>query len=455
MIIGRNKELSQLANYYSREKSQILVLYGAKYLGKTSLMREFIQDKPSFYFGCEECSEREQLYRMGLRLAEYGIKTLKYPEFNDVFSAILSTKHTQKKVIVFDEFHHILKNCPTFFDSLISFIHDSWNKQEYLIVLSSSAVEFIENSMVSKIGEAAFELSGFMKLRPLEFKHLKEFFPKYSTEDCLVTWALLGGVPGLWQMFDQKLSVRDNIVRNILSQKGSLNFVALHSVDMELRETGVYNTILSALSEGKNKLNDLYEHTGFSRAKISVYIKNLMELEFVDKIYSLETDGHENTQKGLYKVSNHIVDFYYTFIYRHFSAYSSSSAEDFYVTFVQPVLKTFVSKYFKDICKEYLADLADEEALPVNPTRYGTWVGKQGTIDVVASDDDGKNILAVCVYDKPMITYDDYSWLLFTASKAKLSDDYVYLFSAARFDEKLTLEGKIRKNIKLILLDQM
>ena len=164
MIIGRNSELNQLRNYYERDKSQILVVYGQKYIGKTALIKEFMNDKPGFYFACEPASEREQKYRLGLRLAELGIKTLKYPELSDVFSCI-GKKHTQKKVIVFDEFQNILKSNNNFFDELISFIHSNWNNQEYLVILSSSSVGFVENSLVSRIGEAAFELSGFLKLK--------------------------------------------------------------------------------------------------------------------------------------------------------------------------------------------------------------------------------------------------------------------------------------------------
>ena len=137
MIIGRNSELNQLSNYYDRDKSQILVVYGQKYIGKTALIREFMNDKPGFYFLCEPASEREQKFRLGMRLADLGVKALKYPELSDVFET-LGKKKTQKKVIVFDEFQNMLKSCPAFFDELISFIHSNWNNQEYLVILASS-----------------------------------------------------------------------------------------------------------------------------------------------------------------------------------------------------------------------------------------------------------------------------------------------------------------------------
>ena len=43
----------------------------------------------------------------------------------------------------------------------------------------------------------------------------------------------------------------------------------------ELRELSVYETILYYIASGYDKLNELHLKTGYSRAKISVYMKNL------------------------------------------------------------------------------------------------------------------------------------------------------------------------------------
>ena len=42
MLLGRVSELRYLNNYYDREGSQILVVYGQKHIGKTALVREFM-----------------------------------------------------------------------------------------------------------------------------------------------------------------------------------------------------------------------------------------------------------------------------------------------------------------------------------------------------------------------------------------------------------------------------
>lgn len=454
MLIGRNEEINQLATYYDREKSQILVMYGEKYVGKTALLKEFMLDKPGFYYHADSCSDREQKYKMGLWLANLGIKTLKYPEYTDVFECLQKGK-TQKKVIVIDEFQNIIKNSDSFMEELISFIHSSWNNQEYMVILVSSSVGFVENTLVSKIGEAAYELSGFLKIKQLKFRNLRDYFTMYTNEECLTVWSILGGFPGLWKMFDEKLSVKDNIIRNIISKDGALHNVAEEIVSSNLREMNVYNTILLAIAEGKRKLNDLYEHTDFSRAKISVYLKNLMELELVSKVFSMDTEGRDNVLKGIYDIAHNLIDFHYSYLYKYSSFIDFLSPEEFYMLYVAPSLKSYVSKYYKDVCLEHLQYLNDKKRLPIHVDRFGTWVGKQGNIDIIGESEEGEYIVGICVYDKAMLTYEDYEWLIYTSNKAKIVPKYIYLFAGNRFDEKISLEAKIKDNLNLYLLDRI
>lgn len=454
MLLGRSNELNRLTTYYKRDRSQIVVLYGKKYVGKTALIKEFMDDKPGYYYHCEPVSDREQRYRFSLFFASLGIRTLQYPEYSDIFKCF-GGKRTGKKVIVIDEFEHIIRTAPDFLDKLISFIHSQENGQEYFVILCSSSVSFVENDMVGRIGEAAYELAGFIKVKELGFKELREYFSLYTNDDCAVVWAILGGMPGYWAMFDEKLSVKENIIRNIIEKNGPLHELPKAILQQELRETSVYNTILSSLSAGMNKLNDLHAHTGFSRAKISVYLKTLMELELVSKVFSFDTEGRENTKKGIYSISEHLLDFYHTFMFGNSSLLDSESPEDFYTLRVLPELKAYVARYFKDICVEYMKALNDHNRLPIKAERFGTWVGKQGTIDIIATDAEGANIVALCIYDKPMVTYKDYEEALELSRKASVNPDYVYLFAGSGFDEKINLESKIGKNLKPVLLDRI
>jgi len=50
MFANRYKELELLNDEYSDDKFSFTVLYGRRRVGKTTLLKEFIADKPSIYF---------------------------------------------------------------------------------------------------------------------------------------------------------------------------------------------------------------------------------------------------------------------------------------------------------------------------------------------------------------------------------------------------------------------
>lgn len=458
MFIGRTSELNYLNTYYDRNDSQIMVVYGGKNVGKTGILRQFVNNKPCYYYLARSASEREQRYQWGKELGLTDSDSFQYPSFMEIFQTAVSQieDHTQdKKVIIIDEFQHMIKQSGIFMKELVRFVRDLDPKMPVMMILCSSSTGWVENSMVTRIGNAAYEISGFLKIRELDFDTMMEYFPDFTMEQGVEVYAVLGGLPGFWKHFRDALSVKENICRYILNRESSLCGEGQRIVEAELRETGVYNTILASLASGHHKLNDLFLHTEFSRAKISVYLKNLMELELVEKVFSYDTDGKANTQKGIYRISNHFVHFYFTYLYPHLSQLEQMADSEFYDQYIAPAFKKYVAEYFKIVCRQKMEKWSREERLPFKIDKIGEWVGKAGSIDIVAQNENGKTIVGMCNWDKPVMAHSDYEQLLFCVEKAKLKIDYVYLFSVKHFDEKLNLEARVKQNLKLISMDVM
>ena len=73
----------------------------------------------------------------------------------------------------------------------------------------------------------------------------------------------------------------------------------------ELRETSVYNAVIEAVALGNTQLNDIYQKTQIDKSKLSVYLKNLLELGILCREFSVDANIKEqaNKQRGLYKVT--------------------------------------------------------------------------------------------------------------------------------------------------------
>ena len=452
MMYGRVAELDYLNTYYDRTGSQILVVYGEKNVGKTTLLSAFSKDKPGIYLRARSASEREQRFLWNRELG--SLCNDSYPSFTEIFQAVLPDEKG-KKVIIIDEFQYIVKVSDSFMKELIGFVHEKQDTSEIMVILCSSSIGWVENSMITRIREAAYELSGLLKIKELDFEVMTKYFTNFNFEKNMEAYAILGGNPGLWKHFDDKQTIKNNICNQILNSEKFLYFEGQRIVEKQLRETNVYNTILAAIAAGNQKLNDLYRHTEFSRAKISVYLKNLMELELVEKVYSCDTEGKVNAQKGIYRISNQFVHFYFTFLYPNLSSLEVMGSDAFYESFIKPYFKAYVERYYKKVCAQKMENWNREGKLPFAAERFDEWVGKFGNIDIIAQGEKGETIIGLCNYEKPMMQYDDYEWLLFCAEKAKVKADYIYLFSAGRFEEKLCLEAKVKQNLRLIGVDEM
>ncbi len=53
------------------------------------------------------------------------------------------------------------------------------------------------------------------------------------------------------------------------------------------------------------------------------------------------------------------------------------------------------------------------------------------------------------------MAYEDYEKLLLSADKAKINADYIYMYTAFRFDEKLNLEAKIKNHLQLVQITDL
>ncbi|MBO4981638.1 MAG: ATP-binding protein [Lachnospiraceae bacterium] len=427
MFVGRDEELQFLNRHFAREGSQVLVVYGARGVGKTRLLREFTKDRESVSYAARACSDREQRFLWGRELKEEGYDIPDYPEYEEIFAAILPDTQ-EKKVLVLDEFQHLIKGEGHFFEALISFLENRRMSRPIMVVLLSSASGWVENSLVGRLGGAAAYISGFLKLRELTFPEITELFYGYDTADAMCHYAILGGIPGLWCSFSKELNARENIIQNLLKKESRLYEEMSVYLAEELREPAVYNTILAAVAAGNCKLNDIYLHTGFPRAKISVYLKNLMELDLVEKIYA-----------GVYRIQNPYVRFYFRFLFPNLSLLEKSAPEDFYRLKVEKDLPAFMEESYRQICRQLF-----EKELPTGLT-VSPWMGKDYCIDMVGVDGDNRRVVGACSYSR-MMTVEDCAGLLSHARKAKILADRVLLYSEKGFTEELKLaqdQGKL------------
>lgn len=392
MFTGRTQELERLEALYASERSGIIVLYGRSGIGKTALTRQFVQGKKAVYYAARRVTAEEQLLCMN---QEWNGSDA--TDFYEALTALYETYGVEGKlVLVLDEFRNLLEGSDAFLNAFLRFYAEHHADGTLLVLLLSSSVSWVENEMTAALGSAARLLQGFIKLKEFSFMELAGYHKNSSVQENIYTGAVLGGVPAYLRLWNEKDSFKDNVMRLFLSEDAPLFSEAEHYLKKELRELSAYNTILATLAQGNYKLNDIYARTGFSRAKISVYLKNLTELDCTEKMFSFDTSEQRNVQKGLYRIREPFLRFWYRFIYPNLSAIAAGNGDEVYETAIAPYLTEYVREAFSDVCSEYLQVMNRYKQLKNTYGGFGVWYGKIGKIDVVAKSTDGACLVGFC-----------------------------------------------------------
>lgn len=110
-------------------------------------------------------------------------------------------------------------------------------------------------------------------------------------------------------------------------------------------------------------------------SKTSVYLKNLIELEIVEREFSV-ADGikeRANTNRGLYRLIDNFFRFWYAFVFTNYSELKGGDVDGVYEYAFAPNLHEFAASVFEDVCLEYVRELQKANALPFCYARMVRW----------------------------------------------------------------------------------
>ncbi|WP_143010217.1 ATP-binding protein [Eubacterium oxidoreducens] len=443
---NRNNDLHEMNRVFESKESKILLLYGRHGSGKSATVLEFAKEKKAFYYHALNASKQLQYEMLSKELNQIVTDDCEH-DYSSLFRAYLDG-HTSKSVVIIDEFQLIDKKHSHFLESIISLMND----YEVMFILVSSELPWIRKEFLPRIDQLKQKTVEVMEIKEWGFLDIVRAFENYETKELVYLYGIFGGVPGYLEKIDPDKSVKENVINLILEPNGALFHEAENYLSRELREISVYDTIIYAIAQGNTKLNDLYHVTGYSRAKISVYLKNLSAFDVIEKVESFETGGWDNVKKGVYVIKNQLINFWFKFVYSRKSQLLQMSASEFYDKYIAEGLDKYLNLHFINICREYLLLMNYAHQLPLKLKSIGTWVGKQGRIDIVGQNEIREKLVAKCYWDDRLVTHCDFKELLETSKQAKIEPKYYYLFASKDFDDKLQSLSERLSNVNLINL---
>jgi AAA+ ATPase superfamily predicted ATPase len=381
IFVNREAELSFLRRAWQEDKSQLIVIYGKRRVGKTALVKEFSHDQPHIYFLADKAPDRDQLSQLsekvGLYFQDDFLLSRGFGAWYDFFKYI---KSKGKFVMIFDEFPYLIESNP----AIPSLFQKGWDEDlsesgVFLILLGSS-MGMMETEVLGHKSPLYGRRTGQILVETLPFDSAKEFFPAMSDDAFMYFYGALGGTPAYLLQFDPAANFQENVRRRIFAPEAYLYREPDFILREELREPRNYFSILRAIAMGKTRPAEIINETGFDKNMVGKYLSVLTDLKIIRREVPVTEWGFEKSKKGIYLLEDHFFRFWFNYVYPNRSFIEEGQIDYVLDRKIMPSLDRFISWSFEELCRTRV-----RKGLPqgIQCNRVGRWWSKEGEIDIV------------------------------------------------------------------------
>ena len=233
-LIGRKKECEELKWAMESHRSEFIILYGRRRVGKTFLVRHFFEDRYSFhYVGSHRQKKAVQLLNFRDALIRYSGRNdipqlTNWHEAFQALQAYLETCHEKRKVIFFDEMPWIDTQGSEFVDEL-EFFWSNWvqTRDDIVFIACGSATSWMKEKLEDNQGGLHNRITYRIYLRPFYLSECKAYLIEHGFEwdeyQILQCYMIFGGVPYYLSLLRPTLSLNENVDALIFRRGGGLS----------------------------------------------------------------------------------------------------------------------------------------------------------------------------------------------------------------------------------------
>ena len=348
MFIGRKQELKILEETYNKKGFQMTVIYGRRRIGKSNLITEFIKDKRSSYYVASQSSLEDNV----LKWSEQFVKDLapeltgaSFTNLEHFFNFVGSQCKEEKTLIALDEIPYIAEADESFLSRFQVAVDTILSTKNVYLIICGSAISFMEKEILSEKSPLFGRRTNQIFLKPFDYLESALFTPNYTYEEKAIVYGVTGGVAKYLSLFDDRLSLDENLIKNYFTPSGYLYEEPINLLTQEFRSINTYNSVIEVCANGANKMNEIADKAHISTATLSYVLKSLMTVGIVSRVFPITEP--DNKKKISYEITDGLYRFWYTFIPSAKPAIEMSRGEVYYNNIVKPKLHLFMGSIFE------------------------------------------------------------------------------------------------------------
>jgi AAA+ ATPase superfamily predicted ATPase len=458
-FVNRKSEIAVMERAFKASGFQFIPVYGRRRVGKTRLVQEFIQGKKAIYFLADSIAATEQLKSLGRLMGEHFRDTILtdsgFRDWEQVFR-YLKQKGEDRLIVIFDEFPYLVYSNKAISSIFQKGIDEQLKHSNLFLILMGSSIGMMEKEVLRYKAPLYGRRTGSLEVKELPFDSLYDFFQGKSFEQLMAIYAVFGMIPAYLEKVDPEVDIFENI-RSLILEKGTFFSNEVGYVLMEeLREPRNYFALLKAISQGKRKVGEIINETGFEKSHVSRYLDILRSLGFVNKEIPVTERNPEKSKQGLYGIQDKFFTFWFKFVFPNKSRIEIGKSDNV-LKLIRESLEQHLSQAYEGACREICTRLMEEGHMQF--TVIGKWWSKNEEIDLVALDDETKTVyFGECKWSRKRVGVNVYEDLVRKSHLIDWHNDVrasrFVLFSRSGFTEAM-LEVAGKEGVLLVHGDRL
>ncbi|HEX9937478.1 MAG TPA: ATP-binding protein [Longimicrobium sp.] len=407
MFIGREREIKVLAGQFATPKPSLIVTYGRRRVGKSTLLQRALEGRPHVYFQATRITDGDSrmLFQRAIAQALGGDPVLNSQlDWEGVMGYLRNWIGANGKplVVAIDEFPYLCEDNK----ALPSILQKIWDEVRRAgtplkLVLCGSAVAFMEGLLYER-NPLHGRQSCDLEITPLSFRDAARFFPGWSAADQLRAYGIFGGMPYYLSLCEAAEDIAANVCRLALDDGAPLRDEPMQLLQAELQSPARYAGILRAVADGLTERGEIMNRVmqkGEQGTSITPYIDRLEAMRLLRRMHSLDVAAPERSRNTRYYLNDPFLTFHFRFVLPNVSALQSGHADMVWNGVIHPRLDEYMADRFEEICRSWLS-LYGQERLGVPAQAVGKIWAADHDFDVAGTLLDGRRVAGECKWWK-------------------------------------------------------